>query len=134
MQRSMDLFAIAFYRFYLVISTKKMMGVYQMPSDAAYVAPQIKVNGTQLQAVDNFTHLGGIPSRNTKIDDEVAYRIHKANQAFGSLRNTVWYRHRLYLSTKLKMYKAVIMSMLLYGAETWTVHMKQARRLDHFHG
>nr|VZI38698.1 unnamed protein product [Spirometra erinaceieuropaei] len=31
------------------------------------------------------------------------------------------------------MYKAVILPKLLYGAETWTVYTKQARRLNHFH-
>nr|VZI54390.1 unnamed protein product [Spirometra erinaceieuropaei] len=31
------------------------------------------------------------------------------------------------------MYKAVILSTLLYGAETSTVYTKQARRLNHFH-
>nr|VZI31435.1 unnamed protein product [Spirometra erinaceieuropaei] len=31
------------------------------------------------------------------------------------------------------MYKAVILPTLLYGAETWTVCAKQARRLNHFH-
>nr|VZI38813.1 unnamed protein product [Spirometra erinaceieuropaei] len=31
------------------------------------------------------------------------------------------------------MYKAVILPTLLYGAETWTVYAKQARRLNHFH-
>ncbi|BHF76174.1 hypothetical protein SprV_0501927200 [Sparganum proliferum] len=30
------------------------------------------------------------------------------------------------------MYKAVILPTLLYGAETWTVYTKQARRLNHF--
>ncbi|BHF77819.1 hypothetical protein SprV_0602092900 [Sparganum proliferum] len=58
--------------------------------------------------------------------------ISKASQAFGSLQNTVWNRHGLQLTTKLKIYKAVILATLLYGAETWTVHTKQARRLNHF--
>nr|VZI20875.1 unnamed protein product [Spirometra erinaceieuropaei] len=31
------------------------------------------------------------------------------------------------------MHKAVILPTLLYGAETWTVYTKQARRLNHFH-
>nr|VZI45777.1 unnamed protein product [Spirometra erinaceieuropaei] len=31
------------------------------------------------------------------------------------------------------MYKAVILPTLLYGAETWTVYTKQARRLNYFH-
>nr|VZI31936.1 unnamed protein product [Spirometra erinaceieuropaei] len=31
------------------------------------------------------------------------------------------------------MYKSVILLTLMYGAETWTVYTKQARRLNHFH-
>nr|VZH90232.1 unnamed protein product [Spirometra erinaceieuropaei] len=95
--------------------------------------PQISVNGTQLQVVENFPYLGSTLSRNTKIDDEVANRISKASQAFGRLQSTVWNRHGLQLSTKLKMYKAVILPTVVYGAETWTVYAKQARRLNHFH-
>nr|VZI32224.1 unnamed protein product [Spirometra erinaceieuropaei] len=48
-------------------------------------------------------------------------------------KSSVENRHRLLLSTKLKMYKAVILPMLLYGTETWTVYTKQARRLNYFH-
>ncbi|BHF72455.1 hypothetical protein SprV_0401552100 [Sparganum proliferum] len=36
-------------------------------------------------------------------------------------------------STKLKTYEVVILPTLVYGAETWTVYKKQARRLSHFH-
>ncbi|BHF81096.1 hypothetical protein SprV_0702422600 [Sparganum proliferum] len=72
-------------------------------------------------------------SRNTKTYDGVDNRISKASQAFGRLQSTVRNRHGLQLSTKLKMYKAVILPTLLYGAETWTVYTKQARRLNHFH-
>nr|VZI31331.1 unnamed protein product [Spirometra erinaceieuropaei] len=67
------------------------------------------------------------------IDDEVANRISKSSQAFGHLQSTVWNRHGLQQSTKLKMYTAVVLPTLLYGAETWTVYTKQARRLNLFH-
>nr|VZI39063.1 unnamed protein product [Spirometra erinaceieuropaei] len=95
--------------------------------------PQISVNGTQVLVVENFPYLGSTLSRNTKIDVEVANRISKASQAFGRLQSTVWNRHGLQLRTELKMYKAVILPTLLYGAETWTVYTRQARRLNHFH-
>nr|VZI52931.1 unnamed protein product [Spirometra erinaceieuropaei] len=109
--------------------------MHQPPPNSATApnAPEISVNGTQLPVVENFPYLGSTLSRNTKIDDEVANRISKASQAFGRLRSTVWNRHGLQLSTKLKMYKAVILPTLLYGAETWTVYTRQARRLNHFH-
>nr|VZI44075.1 unnamed protein product [Spirometra erinaceieuropaei] len=136
MQRSMDLFSAACENFGLVINTQKTVVMHQPPpysATAPNAPPQINVNGTQLQVVENFPYLGSTLSRNTKIDDEVANRISKASQAFGRLRSTVWNRHGLKLSTKLKMYKAVILPTLLYGAETWTVYTRQARRLNHFH-
>ncbi|BHF66055.1 hypothetical protein SprV_0200906900 [Sparganum proliferum] len=136
MQWSMDLFSAACEYFGLVINTQKTVVMHQPPPKSAThpnAPPQISVNGTQLQVMENFPYLGSTLSRNTKIDDEVANRISKPSQAFGRLQSTVWNRHGLQLSTKLKMYKAVILPTLLYGAETWTVYTKQARRLNHFH-
>nr|VZI07590.1 unnamed protein product [Spirometra erinaceieuropaei] len=136
MQRSMDLFSAACENFGLIINTQKTLVMHQPPPNSATAPnapPQINVNGTLLQVVENFPYLGSTLSRTTKIDDEVANRISKASQVFGRLQSTVWNRHGLQLSTKLKMYKAVILPTLLYGAETWTVYTRQARRLNHFH-
>nr|VZI12384.1 unnamed protein product [Spirometra erinaceieuropaei] len=131
----MDLFSVACENFGLVINTQKTAVMHQPPLHSATPPnePQISVNGTQLQVVENFPYLGSTLSHNTKIDDEVARRISKASQAFGRLQSTVKNRHGRQLSTKLKRCKAVILSTLLYGAETWTVYTKQARRLNHFH-
>ncbi|BHF60249.1 hypothetical protein SprV_0100321200 [Sparganum proliferum] len=121
MRRSMDLFAVACGNFCLIINTEKTVVMHQRPPDAAYNTAEINVNGVQLQVVDNFTYMSGPLSNNTKIDDEVARRISKVRQALSCLRNTIWNRHGLYLNTRLKMYKAVILRTLLYGADTWTV-------------
>nr|VZI48312.1 unnamed protein product [Spirometra erinaceieuropaei] len=132
----MDLFSTACENFGLVINTQKTVVMHQPQPNSATDPnePRTSVNGTQLQVVENFPYLGSTLSRNTKIDDAVVNRISKASQAFDRLQSTVWNRHGLQLSTKLKMYKAVILPTLLYGAETWTVYMKQARRLNHIHG
>ncbi|BHF72253.1 hypothetical protein SprV_0401531700 [Sparganum proliferum] len=95
MHRSMDLFAVACDNFGLVINTENTVVMHQPPPDAAYVAPQINVNGAQLQVVDNFTYLGITLPRTTKTDDEVVRRICKASQAFCRLQNTVWNRNGL---------------------------------------
>nr|VZI41714.1 unnamed protein product [Spirometra erinaceieuropaei] len=135
MQRSMDLFSATCENFGLVINTQKTVVMHQPPPHSATAhnaSPQISVNGTQLQMVEDFPYLDSTLFRNTMIDEEVANRISKASQAFSLLKSTVWNRHGLQLSTRLKMYKAVILPTLLYGAETWTVNTKQAHRLNHF--
>nr|VZI01574.1 unnamed protein product [Spirometra erinaceieuropaei] len=71
-QRSIDFFVAACDNFGLVINTEETVVMHRPPPNAAYNAPQINVNGTQTQAMGNFTYLGSILSRNTKTDDEAA--------------------------------------------------------------
>ncbi|VDK40607.1 unnamed protein product [Dibothriocephalus latus] len=65
-------------------------GVMRQPLPGAdYNATRINVNCTELKNVDNFAYLSSTLSRNTRIDDEVAHRNTKANQAFGRLQASV---------------------------------------------
>nr|VZI11509.1 unnamed protein product [Spirometra erinaceieuropaei] len=59
MQGSMDLFSAACENFGLVISTQKTAVMHQPPPSTATLpnAPQISVNGTQLQVLENFPYL-----------------------------------------------------------------------------
>nr|VZI07637.1 unnamed protein product [Spirometra erinaceieuropaei] len=60
MQRSMDLFSAACENFGLVINTQKTVVIHQPPPNLATAPnapPQISVNGTQLQVVENFPYL-----------------------------------------------------------------------------
>nr|VZI29300.1 unnamed protein product [Spirometra erinaceieuropaei] len=135
MQGSMKLLSATRENFGLVIKTEKTVVMRRpLPKSAPpQNAPQISLNGTQLQVVENFPYLDSTLSRSTKINGEVARSIWKASQAFGRLQRTVGNRHGLQLIRKLKMYRAVILPTLLYGAETWMVYTKQVRRLNHFH-
>nr|VZI10841.1 unnamed protein product [Spirometra erinaceieuropaei] len=87
MRRSMGLFFAACENSGLIINIEKTVVMHQPPPNTAppHNAPQISVNGPQLQVVENFSYLGSILSRSTKINDEIARRISKASQAFGSL-------------------------------------------------
>ncbi|BHF76181.1 hypothetical protein SprV_0501927900 [Sparganum proliferum] len=92
MPRSMDLFSTACENFDLVINTQKTVVMHQPPPPNTATspnAPQISVNGTQLQVVENLPYLGSTLSSNIKIDDEVACRISNGTQAFGRLQSTV---------------------------------------------
>nr|VZH94097.1 unnamed protein product [Spirometra erinaceieuropaei] len=135
MQRSMNLFSAAYENFGLVISTQKTVVMHQPSPNTATPPneppPQINVNGTQLQVVDNFPYVGCTLSRSTKIDDEVARGISEASQAFGRLQSTVWNRHGLKMSTKLKIYKAVILPTHTHTHDSLSVDFNDVHRLPH---
>ena len=133
MQRGMDGFSSACDNFGLTISTKKTEVMFQPAPGKEYQEPCISVKGQRLQAVDNFTYLGSTLSRTTNIDAEVNNRISKASSAFGRLRKTVWERRGIKLSTKIKVYRAAVLTALLYSCETWTIYRRHERQLQQFH-
>ena len=83
--------------------------------------------------VDKFTYLGSTLSRSVTIDDEINSRLAKASAAFGRLNKNVWDRRGITTPTKIKVYKAVVLTTLLYGCETWTVYKRHSKKLNHFH-
>ena len=122
----MDSFSAACNNFGLTISTKNTEVMFQPAPGNQYHEPQITVNET-------FTYLGSTLSRTATINAEINNRISTASSAFGRLREKVWERRGISLETKLKVYRAVVLTTLLYGLETWTVYRRHEKNLDHFH-
>ncbi|XP_012946883.1 uncharacterized protein LOC106014210 [Aplysia californica] len=107
--------------------------MYQSAPGQPCTVPQIMVKGQKPQAADHFTCLGSRLSRAVHIDAEINTRVAKASASFGRLRKNVWERRGLSLSTKLKVYRAVVLSILFYTSETWTVYNRHAKQLNRFH-
>jgi len=133
MQRCLDSLSAACDDFGLTISTTKTEVMFQPAPGKDYCSPAFTIKGQLLPVVDKFTYLGSTLSRNVHIDDEVVNRISKASSAFGRLRKNVWNRKGLSLSTKLKVYKAIVLAIMLYACETWTVYQRHIRKLNRFH-
>ncbi|XP_072182260.1 uncharacterized protein [Diadema setosum] len=133
MQLQMDRFSSACDNFGLTISTTKTEVMFQPAPGSQYHKPQIQVNGQTLQAAKTFTYLRSTLSNCVTIDAELNNRISKASSAFGRLRKNVWERRGISLSTKLKVYCAVVLTTLLYGCETWILHRRHERQINHFH-
>ena len=57
----------------------------------------------------------------------------KASGSFGRLSKRVWQSHLICLSSKIHVYKAVVVPNLLHGAETWVLYRNQIRLLERFH-
>ena len=107
--------------------------VYQPAPANPYKESTITVKGQWLQVVYKFTYLGCLLSRVVYIDDEVNARIVKASAAFGRLLGDIWDWSGIRLDTKLKVYRSMVLSKLLYACETLTVYQRHAKRLNHFH-
>ena len=81
----------------------------------------------------SFTYLGSKVNSDGSLHDEITNRIAKATSAFGKLRHRLWNEVGIKLDTKIQVYKAVVLTMLLYGLESWTPYRSHINQLDVFH-
>ena len=81
------------------------------------------VDGNKLKSVLEFTYLGSTISNDGCIDDEIQRRMAKASASFGRLRQRLWNNHHVSMRVKGKIYRAIVLSTLLYGVEVWTVYI-----------
>ena len=88
----------------------------------------IMIDGKELTQVDNFTYLGGIISQDGSNSQDIKQRIGKAMGAVQKLHN-IWNSTNIRVSTKTELYRVLILSILLYGAETWTLKKEDENRL-----
>ena len=133
LQNLVDHFSEASKAFGLTISLKKTEVLFQPAPSQNYTPPHITVDGTTLNPVEHFTYLGSVMSNDATIDKDLDNRLSKASSSFGRLSKRVWKNHSLKLSTKIKVYRAVVIPTLMYGAETWTLYRRQVRLLERFH-
>ena len=133
LQQSMNKFSSTCNLFCLTISTQKMQVMCQPAPHTTWHNPRITVRGNALEVVDKFTYLGSVLSKNVTIDNVVYNRLPKASITFGRLSKNVWEHEGLSAYIKLKVYKAVVLSTLLYACEIWTKHSRHVKKLNWFH-
>ena len=133
LQRLTSCFAEAAQLFGLEFSLKKTDVLYQPASQEEYCLPHITIGETVLKTVHQFTYLRCIITSDAKIDREVDNRPAKLNSAFGRLSNRVWKNKHLKKGTKISVYRAVVLTILLYGSESWVTYRHHLRLLERFH-
>ena len=92
---------------------------------------RLSINGTSLDVVDNFVYSGSCISSDGKVGKEIENRISKATATFAGLRH-LWHQKGISLGLKVRVYKATVRAVLLYGCETWPIRSDDLRRLEVF--
>ena len=91
---------------------------------------KIHVKGNTLEEVDQFKYLGVTLTKDGKSTVEIKKRIGMATAAMTRL-NVIW-KSSINLTIKLKLYKSLVTSILLYGCEAWTLTADLEKRICTF--
>jgi hypothetical protein len=81
--------------------------------------------------VATFKYLGTTLINQNDIRDEIKGRLNSGNACYYSVQNLLS-SHLISKNLKIKMYEAVILLVVLYGCETWSLYLGEAQRLGVF--
>lgn len=79
---------------------------------------EITINQQPLKNIQEFTYLGSILTDTNDLTSEVQCRIGLASAGFGRLSRRVFLNRDLTITTKVSVYRAVCLSIPLYGSES----------------
>jgi hypothetical protein len=91
----------------------------------------ISIGGTVLNQVEQFTYLGGVISQDARCEHDLKRRVNLATGVASAL-NTIWESKDISTQTKVRVYRALVLSVLLYNSETWTMRAADESRLRVF--
>ena len=93
----------------------------------------IQVRGDTLEVVHKFKYLGSIFMSDGTLDAEINHRIASAGIAWHQLKSgKVWSSKYVTLARKVLMFRSVVLTVLLYGCETWPALDSHIQRLEVF--
>ena len=90
----------------------------------------IKMNGENLEFVDQYKYLGTIFSNNGKINEEIKNRIKLTTNVYYQLNRTIIGKPEISRETKLQIYKTIYTPILLYGSESWPINTKVKKQIE----
>ena len=88
------------------------------------------IRGKQVEWVKEFVYLGSTLTEKGGSVTEIERRINLGYFKFNDLKKSIWNQSAISLKTKVQIYRATVLSTVLYGAESWTD--KEYSRLNAF--
>ncbi|KAG0713853.1 hypothetical protein GWK47_015271 [Chionoecetes opilio] len=88
--------------------------------------------GKDIEILESFTYLGSAVHNDGGSRQEVLQQIGIAHGVMDSFSGSIWRCRYLCRRTKIRIFKLLVIPVLLYGCETWTLNSDLKRRINAF--
>jgi len=88
----------------------------------------MKIDNISIERVEEFKYLGTKLTNKNSIQEEIKSRLKLGNACYYSVQNLLS-SSLLTKKLKIKIYRTIILPVVLYGCETWSLSLREERRL-----
>jgi len=88
----------------------------------------VKSDNSSFDEVDQFKYLGTTLTNQNSIREEIKSSLQPGNSCYHSVQHLLS-SSLLSKNVKIKTYKTIILPVILYGCETWSLTLREERRL-----
>jgi hypothetical protein len=89
------------------------------------------MDNSTFERVEEFKYLGTNLTNQNSIAEEIKSRLRAGNVCYHSVQN-LFSSRLLSKNLKIKIYRTIILPVVLYGCETWSLTLREERKLRVF--
>ncbi|CAK9297128.1 unnamed protein product, partial [Gordionus sp. m RMFG-2023] len=101
-----------------------------MPSPEASIN-NLTFEGNEIKIVNNFKYLGVLIDNKGNISGEIEARLKNAKITFMKYYK-LWTAREISVKTRLRIFNATVIPVLLYGSDTWEINKSQTKKIQVF--
>jgi hypothetical protein len=91
----------------------------------------MKNDNISIERVEQFKYLGRTLRNQNSVQAEIKSRLKSGSACYHTVQN-VLFSSLLFKNLKTKIYRSIILPVGLYGSETWSLTLREKRRLRVF--
>ena len=93
---------------------------------------EMVVDGKHIEVVSHFIFLGSLITKDGFYEKEIRRRLAMGRSAMGGGLTKIWKDRGITLRTKIRLVKALVFPIVLYGEESWTMRKLERKMIDAF--
>ena len=128
---NLDAVVVATKEIGLGVNADKTKYVVMSREQTAGLSHTMKVDNSSIERVEEFKYLGTTLTNQNSIQEEIKSRLKLGNASYHSVQNLLS-SSLLSRNLKIKIYRTIILPVVLYGRETWSLTLRQEHRLRVF--